>query len=528
MAVFSNGDVRFFGRPPPTSCPRARWAYPPRAMKVDLPGELRREIAEGRVTCIIGAGVSVAASGGARTASWIGLLRDGIERCTAVVPGLAPRWPDRMRDMIELGTEGDTEALLSVAEQITVKLGGLSGGELKRWLRETLSPEAMPLRFGDVPHALAGLGVPLLTTNYDDLLEAATGLRALDWKDTADVERVLRGEDRAIVHLHGYWRRSESLVLGVRSYEEVVKNAHAQAVLRALRMTKTLLFVGFGAGLEDPNFGGLLRWTREVFHSSEVRHFRLARAEDVVGVQAQHRSDERMFVLSYGTKFEELAPFLTGLAPSKPAAMATPGGPAPTEPGEIPRPRILVAGPWFGVPEEMRPELLRIWNEEPKEKALARIRAKIRRAEVRHAQIAAILHYDVILDLSPWRAFAGRWSLGLRDVEREVAREGAPVPLLYMAWPEGELPAPDAVDSGAALHPILEHAPEQPGPGGAHRRAGGPRYRHGRVRRKHSGMGRAGPHLVAIRACGDRPPRGAGPYRAALQIGARAAGRAPS
>ena len=288
--------------------------------------------------------------------------------------------------MVELGKEGDTEALLGVAEQITVKLGGPTGGEFKRWLRETVG--SLPLRFGDVPRALDELGVPLLTTNYDDLLERATGLRALDWKDTADVEHVLRGGDRAIVHVHGYWRRSESLVLGVRSYEDILRDPHAQAVLHALRMTKTLLFVGFGAGLDDPNFGGLLRWTREVFQSSEVRHFRLARADEVAKVQAQHRPEERIFVLPYGTKFNDLAPFLAELAPAK-REVAVPPEPLAVEPREAPTPRILVAGPWFGVPAEMRPELLRIWKEEPKEKALARIRARVRRAEVRQAQITA-------------------------------------------------------------------------------------------------------------------------------------------
>ena len=110
-----------------------------------------------------------------------------------------------------------------MAEQITVKLGGPSGGELKRWLRETVG--ALRVRHPDVPQALAELGVPLLTTNYDDILEDATGLRALDWRDTADVERVLRGEDRAIVHVHGYWQRSENLVLGVRSYDDIVRTS---------------------------------------------------------------------------------------------------------------------------------------------------------------------------------------------------------------------------------------------------------------------------------------------------------------
>jgi len=91
-------------------------------MAVDHYEELRHEIAAGRVTAILGAGVSMAATGAAPTASWIGLLTDGIDRCASVVPGLSARWADLMRASLDLGREGDNESLLSVAEQITVKL----------------------------------------------------------------------------------------------------------------------------------------------------------------------------------------------------------------------------------------------------------------------------------------------------------------------------------------------------------------------------------------------------------------------
>ena len=341
-----------------------------------------------------------------------------------------------------------------MAEQITVKLGGPAGGEFKRWIRETVG--ALRLRHADVPLALAGLGVPLLTTNYDGLLEDATHLRALDWRDTADVERVLRGEDQAVVHLHGYWRRPENLILGVRSYDDILRNPHAKEVLRALRMTKTLLFVGFGAGMDDPNFGALRRWTREVLAGSEVRHYRLSRAGEKDAVQAQHAPEERVFVLSYGEKHSALAPFLWSLAPEKRSLHSTHATetrePVTAAKAEPSRPRILVAGPWFGVPKDLQPEILRIWKGEPgtgREKALALIRARLRRSEIRQAQIAAVLRYDVILDLSPWRAFAERWSLGLCDVEREAARDGTRAPLLYMPAVEGD---PSVLDDGWTEH----------------------------------------------------------------------------
>ncbi len=415
------------------------------AMELDLVGELREQIAAGRVTCIVGAGVSIAATlDPARKpnfASWLGLLEHGIARCITVVPNLPKSWPGAMQTLIDLGKDGDTDALLNLADQITRKLGEPGAGEFRKWLRETIG--SLRLVRADVPAALGALGVPLFTTNYDDTLELATNLPTVTWQDTAEVERVLRGEERAIVHLHGHWKRSETLVFGSSSYKDVVNSKHAQAVLRALRMTRTLLFVGFGAGLDDPNFGPLLDWTREVFKDSEIRHFQLARASEVAGIRDKRRPEERIFVLSYGEKHDELAPFLEGLVPRKTAMSA----PVPVVlPSAPPRSRILVAGPFFGVPTEMRAEVTRIWINESYDNALSIIQAKLRRSEIRHAQIAAIARHDVIIDMSPWRAFSTRWSLGLRDieVERDSGSDASSTPLVFFAFPKGEKSSFDA------------------------------------------------------------------------------------
>jgi hypothetical protein len=52
--------------------------------------DLREELAARRAVVIVGAGVSVAATGGSPTASWVGLLEDGV----AYSPG---HWLSRRR-----------------------------------------------------------------------------------------------------------------------------------------------------------------------------------------------------------------------------------------------------------------------------------------------------------------------------------------------------------------------------------------------------------------------------------------------
>jgi hypothetical protein len=215
--------------------------------------------------------------------------------------------------------------MLSVAEIISGKLGSPSGGEYSRWLRETVGA----LRAADrsVLEALHDLKVPLATTNYDGLIEEVTGWPSVTWQDGATVERVIRGHDKGVLHLHGFWKRPESVVLGIRDYEKILGDTHAQTMLRAFRTTRTLLFVGCGEGLGDPNFGAFLRWTRSVFAGSEYRHFRLALEKEVAALRSQHPPEERIFVLSYGPKHDDLGPFLRSLAPSSPTTTAASSSP---------------------------------------------------------------------------------------------------------------------------------------------------------------------------------------------------------
>jgi hypothetical protein len=272
--------------------------------------DLHDRIAAGQVVVVAGAGVSIRSSGGQSVASWTGLLADGIGRCVELGQG-DEEWARRRREDL---TSGQMDELLSVAEQVTQRLGGPGGGEFRRWLRETVG--TLKAQQPDVLEALRDLGVPLASTNYDGLIEEVTHRPPVTWKESADVERVLRGDEDAVLHLHGYWRQAGSVVLGVRSYDEVMGDEHAQAVLRGLRLTRSLLFVGFGAGLTDPNFSTFLRWTRTAFASSEYRHFRLVRNSDVEHISKTHAAEERIFVLPYGESHDDLAGFLRQLGPT--------------------------------------------------------------------------------------------------------------------------------------------------------------------------------------------------------------------
>jgi hypothetical protein len=119
-----------------------------------LVDDLRQEIANRQVIAIVGAGVSIGATNNNPVASWVGLLRSGVERCAAVVPNLDKGWANGLRSKIESTNVDD---LLSAAEKIQKKLTS-HGGEFSRWLKgDHRRPESRTPR---CHYRIAGPGSP--------------------------------------------------------------------------------------------------------------------------------------------------------------------------------------------------------------------------------------------------------------------------------------------------------------------------------------------------------------------------------
>lgn len=248
----------------------------------------------------------------APAAGWKGLLSAGIEACENLRGQLLPhRWAERQREALD---HGDMDELLGVAEIVSRKLGASRGGEFRRWLRETVG--ALQVKSSGVVEALAALQAPLVTTNYDSILEDVTGRRTLTWRQDNQVTRLATSNQwlLSILHLHGHWEDSESIILGIRSYDAVIGHEHTQSTLRALLMSHSAVFVGYGDGLEDPNFGALRAWAARVLEGTEHRHYRLCLSSEAEKLGRAHFG-ERIIPLSYGNQHDDLEPFLRSLHP---------------------------------------------------------------------------------------------------------------------------------------------------------------------------------------------------------------------
>ena len=271
-----------------------------------LVDQLRSEIAtRGRTLAIIGTGVSTAASGNHPVASWKGLLRHGVQRCLDL-----GRCEHAVADRLHAQIDGDMIDLLCAAENISQRLGA-PGPDFGRWLRETVG--TMVVKNDMAIRALADLNVTMATTNYDDLIEQVTGMNAFTWLDQNRTHSWVGGRSHGVLHLHGFWDEPKSVVLGIRSYDEILKDEFTQGVMKAIRFTRTIVYIGFGAGLDDLNFGAFLRWSGEVFANSQVPQFRLCLKSELPTVNQQHPRNQRIDVIDYGDSHDELPDFLRSL-----------------------------------------------------------------------------------------------------------------------------------------------------------------------------------------------------------------------
>jgi hypothetical protein len=272
--------------------------------------ELGRDLVTGNAVVVVGTGASVAISGDKR-ASWLGLLRSGIEYVEAHQV-TEPSWSHGMAQALETSHEPDH--FLAIAGALVARLGGPQSGEFGAWIRQNvgrLSPQ-----HEELAKAIGDLGVPIITTNYDDLLEKCLNRDHVTWKQGPQFQLVLSGKSNEIGHLHGFWNEPGTIVLTDAQYRLLLADEQLSYLRSAMASINSLVYVGFGDGLNDPHFSHLRTWLREAFPAQQLRHWRLCRESELAQLQRDHEN-ENITPISFGDSFQQLAPFLASLTPDR-------------------------------------------------------------------------------------------------------------------------------------------------------------------------------------------------------------------
>lgn len=267
--------------------------------------DLQNELAShpGRVLVLAGAGVACATDPNP-CASWSGLLKHGVQCCRDRCHNLGRDWAT----ITELSIKANTaEELIQAASRIEKALRGVHDGEYRQWL--TNSVGALKLKDRRTIEAILSWKTRVATTNYDNLFEDVSGLQPVVWDQGHLALQVLRGDLPGILHLHGHYLSADSVVFGARTYEDICRDIRAQNLLRSVFTRDTVVFIGCGAGVDDPNFGGLLEWSKKALESCLHTHYHLVRESELEAIAKQYRG-LRVTPVVYGKDYADLVPFL--------------------------------------------------------------------------------------------------------------------------------------------------------------------------------------------------------------------------
>lgn len=268
-------------------------------------------IRRSQAVIVLGAGTSISMTRNEAAASWLGLLENGIARVGESL-GQDANWTLLNQMMLESAREtSDTFGMIGVAGQIVSKLGGNKSQAYADWLRDSIG--SLVPRDRELASAIRALEVPIFTTNYDTLMETALNTGSADWTDVESMRDVFSGVSQNIGHIHGMWKKPETVVLTESDYAHHIANENIQFVQQAQYSAKSFIYIGFGGGLEDPNFGKLLEVHSKMFPNSRGDHFRLCRTSELKQLEGQHWADDVRAVV-YGDAHADLLPFLTQIS----------------------------------------------------------------------------------------------------------------------------------------------------------------------------------------------------------------------
>jgi hypothetical protein len=240
---------------------------------------------------------------------WTGLIRNGLDYL--VSEGYVDKSSRPTKWAYEALEDPEVDGLLNAANILSSQMK--RHGQYPTWLESVFGSLSQQVRHPallDVLKALHDRGATLLTTNYDDVLEKYYGLQRVGRSNKDNVSRFRRGDLTRVFHIHGSYHDSHEVVLDTTDYYEVKHSDVVQDVLKTYLQYKTILFIGCGSGLEDPNFEALLKWASERHKNIPNRHCLLVQDDDSIKC-------EPLIRVKYGPRHEDLAMYLTRLLGDK-------------------------------------------------------------------------------------------------------------------------------------------------------------------------------------------------------------------
>ncbi|KAI1423499.1 SIR2-like domain-containing protein [Xylaria sp. FL1777] len=242
---------------------------------------LREQLKYGRLAICVGSGVTLySAPSQTQRLSWWGLMSNALDYFEDQASGLTTQPINKAdlataREILKKNnpTEADREGVTNRIQKLLASRVDLETTWIRAQFQNLYKDHVDQVEILDAIKLLQQQGALLFTTNYDDLLESHCDLDSIDASDPKALLSYRRGSRPGVFHPHGFWKNPKHIVLSAEQYWGVKNDKVVQETLQHILDTKTVLFVGCGGGLSDPNFGSLINWVGERNVGTSASHY---------------------------------------------------------------------------------------------------------------------------------------------------------------------------------------------------------------------------------------------------------------
>ena len=271
-------------------------------MKTELKSfyEFHQAVCNDDFVFMFGTGISAALTG--ERYSWYKWISDGI---SALKDSALSK---QLKD--ELDADSTADNMIAVVGKVLS--AAKADGTYASWMHNSF--EATTIKNRELVSTLQKLTLfndVFATTNYDLILERATGLKSISYEQPDQaIEMLKSGQSTAVLHLHGIYdsaRGLDNIVADKEQYDSVLNNKGAQFIQNVLG-TRTLVFIGCGKTTEDVNIRQFVEFARKYLRMDCPYYF-LCNSVSLID-----DLPDNIQLIPYGDAYADLPEFLEELA----------------------------------------------------------------------------------------------------------------------------------------------------------------------------------------------------------------------
>ena len=268
---------------------------------LDLYPQLKRALREKELVYLFGSGSSSALTGN-MSVGWKQWITNGTYHIKNSFNAEAIR--------CSVEHDGSTDNLVRVVGKVLTATK--ADGTYDTWMKESF--ESVPVTNHDLAETLKKLLITqdvFATTNYDLLLEYATGLSTLSYSEPEKAFLMLdRKKSESVLHIHGLYNSEngiDNIIADEVQYEAILNDEGAQFIQHILG-TRTLIFVGCGQTTEDANIARFIQFSKAKLHMDREYYFLCKNGMEPADLPDNIRP------IPYGDSYDDLPDFLEDMA----------------------------------------------------------------------------------------------------------------------------------------------------------------------------------------------------------------------